>query len=131
MPVSARLSKYGLRTFALGYLGMLLLLPLGMIFYRAFEDGLAHFWESITTPEAIHAFYLTLIMVAIAVPLNTVFGIVCALVLVRTQFRGKAVLNALIDTPFAVSPIVVGLALILVYGQGGWAGDWFLEHGIQ
>src|SRR3954471_15393261 len=131
MPASARLGKYGLRSFALGYLAMILLIPLGMIFYRAFEDGLAHFWQSITTPEAIHAFYLTFLIAAIAVPLNTIFGIVCALVLVRTRFRGKAILNALIDIPFAVSPVVIGLSLILVYGQGGWAGQWFLDNGIQ
>ena len=131
MPVSARLGKYGLRSFALGYLAMILLIPLGMIFYRAFEDGMAHFWESITTPDALHAFYLTFLIAAIAVPLNTVFGIVCALVLVRTSFRGKTILNALIDIPFAVSPVVIGLSLILVYGQGHWAGDWFLDNGIQ
>ena len=67
-------------------------------------------------------------MVAIAVPLNTIFGIACALVLVRPKFRGKAFLNALIDIPFAVSPVVIGLSLVLVYGQGGWFGDWFLEQ---
>src|SRR3954452_3372809 len=114
MPVSARLGKYGLRGFALGYLAMILLIPLGMIFYRAFEDGLAHFWESVTTPDALHAFYLTFMIAAIAVPLNTIFGIICALVLARTRFRGKAIVDALIDIPFAVSPVVIGLALILV-----------------
>jgi sulfate transport system permease protein len=129
MTVKARLGKYGLRTFALGYLTMLLLIPLIMIFYRTFEDGFGAAWDSVTAPDALHAFYLTLLMVAIAVPLNTVFGVGAALVLVRTRFHGKAFLNALIDIPFAVSPIVIGLALILVYGQDGWFGGWFIEHG--
>jgi sulfate/thiosulfate transport system permease protein len=131
MTLSGRLSKYGLRTFALGYLAMLLLIPLVMIVLRTFDDGAAAAWESISSPEALHAMKLTLLMVAIAVPLNTIFGIACALVLVRTNFRGKAFLNALIDIPFAVSPVVIGLSLILVYGQGGWFGDFFLENGIQ
>jgi sulfate/thiosulfate transport system permease protein len=128
---SGRLSKYGLRGFALGYLALLLLVPLGMIIFRTFEDGTADAWAAITDPNAINAFKLTLLMVAIAVPLNTIFGIVCALVLVRTNFRGKAFLNALIDIPFAVSPVVIGLCLVLVYGQGGWFGNFFLENGIQ
>ena len=70
-------------------------------------------------------------MVAVAVPLNTCSASICALVLVRQQFRGKALLNASIDLPFAVSPVVIGLALILVYGQDGWFGGWLAEHGIQ
>jgi sulfate transport system permease protein len=129
MSARARLGKYGLRTFALGYLAMLLLIPLIMIFYRTFEDGFGAAWDAVTTPDALHAFYLTLLMVAIAVPLNTVFGIGAALVLVRTKFRGKALLNSLIDIPFAVSPVVIGLALILVYGQDGWFGNWFIQNG--
>jgi sulfate/thiosulfate transport system permease protein len=129
MTASGKLGKYGLRTFALGYLAMLLLIPLIMIFYRTFEDGVGAALDAVTTPDALHAFYLTLLMVAIAVPLNTVFGIGAALVLVRTKFRGKALLNSLIDIPFAVSPVVIGLALILVYGQNGWFGTWFIENG--
>jgi sulfate transport system permease protein len=123
--------KYALRGIALGYLGALLALPVGLVFYRAFEHGLDTFWEAVTTPEAQHAFYLTCVMVAIAVPLNTVFGVLCALVLVRQQFRGKAILNAAVDLPFAVSPVVIGLALILVYGRKGWFGDYLIDHGIR
>ena len=85
-----------------------------------------------TTPEAQHAFYLTGVMVAVAVPLNTIFGILCALAIVRQRFRGRALLNAMVDLPFAVSPVVVGLALMLVYGRiDGWVGQWFAEQGIQ
>ena len=91
-----------------------------------------HALEAVTTPDALHAFYLTIVLVLIAVPLNTIFGIACAIVLVRHNFRGKAILNALIDLPFAVSPIVIGLSLVLVYGSvDGWFGPWLADHGIQ
>jgi sulfate/thiosulfate transport system permease protein len=123
--------RLALRGAALGYLGLLLALPVGLVFYRAFENGLGAVWESLTTPEAMHAFWLTCVMVAVAVPLNTVFGVLCALVLVRQRFRGRAILNASIDLPFAVSPVVIGLALILVYGRDGWVGGWLAEQGIQ
>ena len=112
-----------LRVVGLGYLAALLLIPIGLIFYRTFEDGFGAFWDAITTPAAISAFSLTLMVTAIAVPLNTVFGIFCALALARGRFKGKWFLNAIIDLPFAISPVVVGLSLILVYGRGGWLGD--------
>ena len=127
-----RVWRYGLRSFALGYLALLLIIPVGLIFFKAFEDGVMHALESVTTPDALHAFYLTIVLVLIAVPLNTIFGIACAIVLVRHRFRGKAILNALIDLPFAVSPIVIGLSLVLVYGSvDGWFGPWLADHGIQ
>jgi sulfate/thiosulfate transport system permease protein len=125
------LSKLGVRTIALGYLALLLGAPVGMIFYRTFEHGLAPVWSAITTPNAMHAFWLSIEIVAIAVPLNTVFGIGMALLLERGRFRGKALLGMLIDLPFAISPVVVGLALVLVYGKTGWFGDWLAAHGIQ
>src|ERR687893_2906263 len=125
------MGRYALRGVALGYLGLLLALPVGIVFFRAFEKGVPALWESITTPEAMHAFWLTCVMVAVAVPLNTLFGVLCALVLVRQRFRGRALLNASIDLPFAVSPVVIGLALILVYGNDGWVGGWLAENGIQ
>ena len=124
-------AKLGLRFAALAYLAALLVLPVSLIFYRTFERGIGAAWDSVTTPEAQHAFWLTFVMVAIAVPLNTVFGVATALLLERREFRGKSVLNSLIDLPFAISPVVVGLALILVYGRTGWFGDWFAEHGIR
>jgi sulfate/thiosulfate transport system permease protein len=128
---SGRASRLGLRTIALGYLGALLVLPVGLVFYRTFEHGLAPAWDAVTTPEAQHAFWLTLVMVAIAVPANTIFGVGMALVIARGRVRGKSFLSALIDLPFAVSPVVVGLALILVYGRDGWFGGWLTEHGIR
>jgi sulfate transport system permease protein len=123
--------RLGMRFFALGYLSMLLLIPVGMIFYRAFEHGAGAAWDAVTTPEALHAFYLTILIAAIAVSANTIFGVGCALLLVRTKFRGKALLNAAIDLPFAISPVVIGLSLYLLYGREGWFGGWLLDSGIQ
>jgi sulfate transport system permease protein len=115
--------RIGLRETALGYLAALLLVPIGVVFYRTFEHGVVAVWDSITTPAAISALSLTLMVTAIAVPLNTIFGVLCALALARGRFRGKPFLNAIIDLPFAISPVVVGLALVLIYGRGGWL-DW-------
>ena len=116
----SRGSTLSLRAVALAYLTLLLLLPVGVVFVRTFEHGFSAAWGWITTPAAISAFWLTLTMAAIAVPLNTIFGIGCALVLVRGKGRGRAILDSLIDLPFVVSPVIVGLALTLVYGTDGW-----------
>jgi sulfate transport system permease protein len=124
-------ARYGLRFAALGYLLLLLVLPVGLVFFRTFEHGLGPFWTAVTDPDFLHALWLTILIALIAVPLNTIFGVACALVLVRQRFRGKAVLNALIDLPFALSPVVVGLALFLVYARTGWFGPWLDAHGIQ
>jgi sulfate transport system permease protein len=112
--------RISLRVLALGYLALLLLIPIGVVFYRTFEHGIGAVIDSVTTPQAVSAFWLTITVTLIAVPLNTVFGVLCALALARGRFRGKAILNAIIDLPFAISPVVVGLALILVFGAGGW-----------
>jgi sulfate/thiosulfate transport system permease protein len=124
-------SKLGLRTVALGYLVLLLLGPVAMIFYRTFEHGIAPVWDAVTAPNAVHAFWLSIEIVAIAVPLNTAFGVGMALLLERGRFKGKALLGMLVDLPFAISPVVVGLALVLVYGKTGWFGNWLIGHGIQ
>ena len=124
------LSRLGLRSIALAYLAVILVGPLLIVFWRTFQDASAA-WDALTTPETIHAFKLTLIITAIAVPVNTVFGIVCALAIVRKRFWGKGLLNAFIVLPLALSPVVVGLALFLLYGDDGWFGGWLSEHGIQ
>jgi sulfate/thiosulfate transport system permease protein len=125
-------SKYALRFIALGYLALLLGVPVVLVFVTAFQDGIGAAWDAVTTPEAQHAFWLTFVMVAVAVPLNTIFGILAALAIVRQRFRGRALFNAMVDLPFAVSPVVVGLALLLVYGRrDGWVGPWFADHGVQ
>jgi sulfate transport system permease protein len=110
----------GLRFAALGYLALLLIIPVGLVGYRTFEPGVGAVWSSITTPAAVSAFWLTLEIAAIAVTINTVMGVITALLLVRGRFRGKWIIEALLDLPFAVSPVVVGLSLVLVYGRGGW-----------
>jgi sulfate transport system permease protein len=116
----SRRATLSLRALALLYLTLLLLLPLGVVFVRTFEHGVSAAWAWMTTPAAVSAFWLSVVIAAIAVPLNAIFGIGCALVLVRGKARGRAMLDALIDLPFVVSPVIVGLALILVYGQTGW-----------
>jgi sulfate transport system permease protein len=124
-------SRYLLRFGAIGYLALLLLIPLGMVFYRAFEHGFAAAWDAISSPDATHALWLTVLVTLIAVPLNAAFGIVCALLIVRGHIRGKGILNAVVDLPLALSPIVVGLSLLLLYGRSGWLGPWLDDHGIQ
>ncbi|KDE11216.1 sulfate ABC transporter permease subunit CysW [Rhodococcus aetherivorans] len=115
-------TRISLRTIALGYLLVLLLVPIGVILYRTFENGVGAFLQSISTPAAISALNLSLLIVAIVVPVNVVFGVVVALALVRGRFRGRGLLQAVVDLPFAVSPIVVGVALIMLWGAGGWFG---------
>jgi sulfate transport system permease protein len=102
-----------------------------MIFFKTFEHGIAPPLEAITSPDGLHALKLTLIMVAVAVPLNTVFGIGCALLLVRHRWKGNAAIDAVINLPFAISPIVIGLSLFLLYGTGGWLGPALAEAGIK
>src|SRR5215207_7482729 len=125
------MARLGLRGLAVGYLLAILVAPLALVFWRTFENGFAPAWNALSHPDTIHAFKLTLIITAIAVPVNTVFGIVCALAIVRRDFRGKGLLNAFIDLPLALSPVVVGLALFLLYGREGWFGSWRDEHGVQ
>jgi sulfate/thiosulfate transport system permease protein len=124
-------AKWGLRTLAFGYLGLLLLAPVGMIFYKTFEYGIGPPVEAITSPDALHAIYLTLLMVAIAVPLNTVFGVACAVLLVRHKWWGNRIIDGIINLPFAVSPVVIGLSLFLLYGTQGWFGPTLAEWGIE
>src|SRR5574338_1164266 len=123
--------RHGLRGVAVFYLVAVLLGPLAMVFYRAFERGVDPLWSSLTDPNTIHAFRLTLEITAIAVPVNTVFGILCALAIVRQRFPGAGIVNAIVDLPLALSPVVVGLMLFLLYGRTGWFGSFFRDHGIQ
>jgi sulfate transport system permease protein len=124
-------AKYGLRIVALTYLLFLLVLPVGLIGWRTFQHGVGPFFDALSSPSALHAFQVTFIVALWAVALNTVFGIGSALLLVRHHFPGKKILNALIDLPLAVSPVVVGLALILIYGKFAPVGGWLEDRGIQ
>jgi sulfate/thiosulfate transport system permease protein len=124
-------TRWSLRTLALGYLGVLLLAPVGLIFYKAFEHGLGPPIDALTSPEATHALQLTLLTVVVAVPLNTVFGVGCALLLVRHRTRFNGLIDAVINLPFAISPVVVGLSLYLLYGTQGWFGPALADAGIK
>src|SRR5215212_11561684 len=116
------IGKYAVRVAALGYLAVLLAVPVGYVFYKTFEHGFSPAWDAITSPDALHALKVTLILAAIAVPANTIFGVLAALAIVRHRFPGSGVFNAVVDLPLALSPVVVGLALLLLYGRGGWLG---------
>src|SRR6202035_1843793 len=120
--------RYLIRFVALAYIFVLLVVPVSLILWRTFRPGVGAFFASITTPAAISALNLTLLVVAIVVPLNVVFGIPTALVLARNRFRGKGALQAVIDLPFAVSPVIVGVALILLWGAAGAFG--FVEKAL-
>jgi sulfate transport system permease protein len=132
MSAVSRGPRWGLRSVALIYLSLLLLIPLGAVFWRTFEHGISEPLDAVTSQDGLHAFWLTILCVGIAVPLNTAFGVITALVLVRQKFRGKALLNAAIDLPFAISPVVIGLALFLVYApRDSWFGETLAANGIQ
>jgi sulfate transport system permease protein len=120
------IGKYALRCFSLGYLAVLLVAPVGYVFWRTFEHGVGPAWDAVTTPDAVHALKVTLILTAIAVPANTIFGVLCAIAIVRHRYPGAGIVNAVVDLPLALSPVVVGLALLLLYGRGGWLGG----HGV-
>ncbi|MET9488055.1 MULTISPECIES: sulfate ABC transporter permease subunit CysW [unclassified Nocardia] len=119
-------TRISLRTIVLVYLAVLLILPLGIILWRTFGHGVGEFFTSITTPAAVSAFNLSILIVAIVVPLNVVFGVLTALALVRGKFPGRNLIQGLVDLPFAVSPVVVGVSLIMLWGVNGWFGG--LEH---
>jgi sulfate transport system permease protein len=125
-------SRWLLRLVAIGYVGVLVLLPLVVVCWRSWQQGWHAFSAAVTGPEAVHAYQLTAVVAGSAVLLNTLFGVGMALLLARFRFPGKGLLSVLIDLPISVSPIVVGLALILVYGwQTGWFGPTLADAGWQ
>lgn len=124
-------SRIGLRIIALVYVGAILLLPVGLLFWRTFENGFGTVWDNLTDPSALHAFRITLTVAFWAVLGNTIFGLTASILLVRHRWPGKRVFSTLIDLPFAVSPVVVGLALILVYGPNANVGGWLADVGVS
>jgi sulfate transport system permease protein len=124
-------SRWGLRFLGLGYIAVLLIAPLILLFYKTFEDGLAAPFEAITSGDGLHALKLTLLTVVIAVPLNTIFGVLCSLLLVRHKWKGNWLIDAAINLPFAISPIVIGLSLFLLYGKQGWLEPGLAEAEIK
>jgi len=106
------------------YMFVLILLPTLTIFYEALHKGFGVFLENLNNKNLLEAIKLSVIITAITIPLNTVFGLCAAWVIARNQFRGKALLMSIIDLPFSVSPVVAGLMIVLLFGTQGWFGDW-------
>jgi sulfate/thiosulfate transport system permease protein len=116
-------ARWPLRLVAVGYVGVLVLLPLAVMLWRTFQHGVAPFLDSLTSAEATHAIQLSVEVAGAAVAINTVFGVGVALLLTRYSFPGRRLLSAFIDLPVSVSPVIAGLALVLVYGTTGWFGS--------
>lgn len=116
---------------ALGFLGLFLLMPLGIVFHQALEEGLAYYASSVTSPDALSALRLTIIVVAITLPLNLIFGVAAAWAIARFRFPGRSILITLIDLPFTASPVVAGLVFVLLFGAQSFMGPWLAEHGIR
>jgi sulfate/thiosulfate transport system permease protein len=116
---------------ALAYLGVFLVLPLALVFVEGFRHGFGAYLDAIRAADTVSALRLTLLTAAIAVPLNTVFGLAAAWAITKFQFRGKDFLLTLIDAPLAVSPVVAGLVYILVFSRHGWFGPYLIDHGIR
>jgi len=116
---------------AIGYVALILLLPLGAVLTEAFKQGSSAWVAAISTPDALSSIKLTLIVAAISVVLNTIFGIAAAWAIAKFDFRGKAALVALIELPFSVSPVVSGLVFVLMFGAQGWFGPWLEAHDIH
>jgi sulfate/thiosulfate transport system permease protein len=123
--------KYGLIGFVGLYLGLIIFIPALNVFVQAFQGGFPGFWSTLTSDHFKNAARLTLIVAAIAVPLNTVFGLCAATAIARNRFPGKALLISVIDLPFSISPVVAGLMIMLLYGNQGWFGPLISENGIK
>ncbi|MGL5062707.1 MAG: sulfate ABC transporter permease subunit CysW [Microcoleus sp.] len=116
---------------AIGYLGLVLFIPTLNVFYQAFRKGVGPFINNLTEPEFLYAAQLTLLITLIVVPINTVFGLCAAWVIGRNKFPGRTLLISILDVPFAISPVVAGLTIVLLYGRLGWFGPWLESAGIR
>ncbi|MEW6495704.1 MAG: sulfate ABC transporter permease subunit CysW [Cyanobacteriota bacterium] len=116
---------------SIAYLALILLIPALNVFVHAFDKGVGTFFKNLTKPSFLHAVKLTVLLALIAVPMNTVFGLCAAWVLARKRFPGRTLLLSIIDLPFAISPVVAGLMIVLLYGRQGWFGDWLEVHNLK
>ena len=123
--------KWSILILSLAFFGLFLLLPLVSVFTEALRKGFAVYLQAITQPDTLSAMRLTLLAAAIAIPLNVVFGVAAAWAIAKFEFRGKQLLTTLIDLPFSVSPVVVGLMYVLVFGVTGWFGPWLVAHDLK
>ena len=130
MTLGAKLARALMLAVSFGFLGLLLLAPLGAVLAQAFAKGVGEWFASLQDPDTISSIKLTLLTAAIVVPANTLFGISAAWAIARFDFRGKSLLVTLIDLPFAVSPVIAGLVLVFLFGTQGWFGNWLLDHGL-
>ncbi len=126
-----RVIRYTLTCIALVFLAFFIVLPLASIFITAFQKGVDIYLAAITHPDALAAIKLTLTVVAIAVPLNAIFGVMAAWTLTKFNFKGKNLLLTIVDLPFAVSPVIAGLVFILLFGSQGLFGDWLFAQDIK
>jgi sulfate transport system permease protein len=115
----------------MGFVALMVILPLALVFQQALSEGICAALDAVTTPNALAAIRLSLIAAAIAVPVNTIFGIAAAWTIAKFDFPGKAILVSLIDLPFSVSPVIAGLIYVLVFGMQGWLGPWLSDHNIH
>lgn len=123
--------KWTLVGIALTFLALFLILPLAVVLYGAFEAGLKVWWDAVSEPDAVAAIRLTLFVLLIVVPLNAIFGVAIAWAIAKFEFRGKTLLISLIDMPFAISPVVVGLIFVVLLGSQGWFGPFLAEHDVR
>jgi sulfate transport system permease protein len=126
-----RLTHGGFIALAVAYVGILVIAPLVGIAWAALSAGLSTIWETLRQPDVLHAFYLTGVITVITVIVTSVFGVIVALVIARDRFPGRALMSAFVDLPLAVSPVIVGLMAVVLFGLGGWFEPWFSAHGIQ
>jgi sulfate transport system permease protein len=125
------LVKWILIAIALVFCSVFLLLPLVNVLAQALSKGLGFYWDSLTNPDAWAAIRLTLVVAAVSVPLNVLFGLAAAWAVAKFEFRGKSLLITLIDLPFSVSPVVAGLMFVVLFGLQGFFGAWLDAHDIQ
>jgi len=131
LPHQSTATRRALILGALAFIGFFLVLPLVAVFAEALAKGFATYGAALVEPDAISAIKLTLLVAAISVPLNVVFGLCAAWAVAKFDFRGKSVLVTLIDLPFSVSPVVAGLVYVLLFGAQGWFGPWLVDHGVR
>lgn len=123
--------KYTVLTIGLTFFTLFLFIPLVSVFYEALRQGVQVYWQALVEPDAVAAIKLTLLTAAISLPVNLVFGVAAAWAIAKFDFKGKQVLLTLIDLPFSISPVVVGLMYVLLFGSSSWLGQWLIEHDIK
>ena len=125
------LPGFALTGTAIGWMALIIVLPLVVVLTEGLKGGLAPYFEALKEPDTISAIQLTLLVAAISVPLNAVFGIAAAWCITRFEFRGKGLLLTILDLPFTISPVIAGLVWILLFGTQGWFGSWLRDHDIK